>query len=92
MFTITAANADDQRLYKEYLQFQALPAVQLSFSQQNIEDTLFVEASVQNVTCEPTLPISVDVVFVPRPVFKCHSLVQSKGKVKAGSSLHMAMF
>ena len=72
--SLSAGNEDDTRLYKEYIEFGALPAIELSYQKQTLDEMLFVETFVSNVTCEPQADIMVNVWFDCMGLFKSYNL------------------
>ena len=82
---MTGSNGDDQKLYKEYLQCRALPAVSLTFQKQTLNERLFVEAIIQNVTCEPQSNLFVDVNFKCMGLFQAINLTQDSKENKRHS-------
>ncbi len=75
IFTITASNEDDmQRLYKDIFEFNAVPALSLTFQKQTLDDNLFVEALINNVSNQPSLPLYVNVNVKCLGLFKSYNL------------------
>eukprot|EP01084_Bolivina_argentea_P221938 375767_1 len=96
IFTITASNEDDmQRLYKDIFEFNAVPALSLTFQKQTLDENLFVEALINNVSNQPSLPLYVQVNFKCLGLFKSYNLTNynnnnnnNKGKYN-DNSIHL---
>jgi len=75
IFTITCSTEDDvHQLYKDIFEFHAVPCTSLSYQKQTLDENLFVEALVHNVSNQPKLPLYVEVNFKCMGLFKSYNL------------------
>eukprot|EP00485_Elphidium_margaritaceum_P015115 CAMPEP_0202731374 /NCGR_PEP_ID=MMETSP1385-20130828/187116_1 /ASSEMBLY_ACC=CAM_ASM_000861 /TAXON_ID=933848 /ORGANISM="Elphidium margaritaceum" /LENGTH=795 /DNA_ID=CAMNT_0049397671 /DNA_START=23 /DNA_END=2411 /DNA_ORIENTATION=+ len=75
ILTITASNQDEsQQLYKDVFEFHAVPCVALTYQKQTLEENLFVEALLHNVSNQPSMALSVHVHFKCMDLFKAYNL------------------
>lgn len=75
IFTITASNKDNMsQLYKNIFEFHSVPCISLTFQKQTLDENLFVEALINNVSNQPKLPFYVNVNFKCLGLFKSYNL------------------
>ncbi len=69
-----------QRLYKDIFEFNAAPALSLTFQKQTLDENLFVEALINNVSNQPSLPLYACVNFKCLGLFKPYNLTNYNNK------------
>ena len=72
--SLSPENEDDTRLYKEYIEFCALPGIELPYQKQTLDEISFAKTLVSNVTCEPQADVMVNVLFDCMGLFKSYNL------------------